>query len=231
MDLKTISKWDFGKYFELLSLAIYDEKKVREYCDLAKRYNMRSYMISYNWIPVLKEEFAGTDIKAGSGASFPLGGDPPKAKEAAIREAVALGADTLDLSMNYGALKSGRTDIVEEELDRFVDAAEDREKKVIIEVAVLTDDEIKKAVELLAARDINWVKTSTGQLAGPTMPQMAILKEVMAGTNLRLKVSGVKAPRPQNAYAYIKAGAEIIGSQGAPEIIDSLDLHRELGLI
>ena len=231
MDLKTITKEEFGKYFELLTLKANTEEEVRSFCDLAKKYNMRSYMISWYWIPLLKEEFAGTDIKAGTGASFPLGGDPPEAKEAAIRRAVKLGADTLDLSMNYSALKAGMYDIVADELDRFVDAAEDREKKVIIEVAALTDDEIKRAIEFLAERDINWIKTSTGQMAGPTMPQMKIIRDCAKGTNLRIKVSGVKAPRPQNAYMYFKAGAEIIGSQGAPEIIDSLDLHRELGLI
>ncbi|MBQ9827546.1 MAG: deoxyribose-phosphate aldolase [Lachnospiraceae bacterium] len=231
MDLKTITKEEFGKYFELLTLKANTEEEVRSFCRLAKDYNMRSYMISWYWVPLLKEEFAGTDIKAGTGASFPFGSDPPKAKEETIRNAVKLGADTLDLSMNYSILKAGRKDVVAEELDRFVDAAEDREKKVIIEVAALTDDEIKLAIELLAERDINWVKTSTGQLAGPTMPQMKIIREAVKGTNLRIKVSGVKAPRPQNAYAYFKAGAEIIGSQGAPEIIDSLDLHRELGLI
>ena len=231
MDLKTITKEEFGKHFELLTLGVNAEEKVREYCRLAKDYNMRSYMITWHWIPVLKEEFAGTDIKAGTGASFPYGNDSPKAKEAMIRDAVALGADTLDLSMSYSALKSGKTWIVEEELDRFVDAAEDREKKVIIEVAQLTDDELRKAIALLAERDINFIKTSTGQMAGPTMAQMKIIRECMKGTNLHLKVSGVKAPRPQNAYMYFKAGAEVIGSQGAPEIIDSLDLHRELGLI
>lgn len=231
IDLQTISKHDFGKYFELLSIGSSSEEVVRENCRIAKEYNMRSYMIAYYWLPVLAEEFAGTDIKPGTGAGFPFGNECPKAKEAHIRNAVKLGAKTLDLSMNYTALKSGMTQIVEEELDRFVDAAEDREKKVIIEVCKLTDDELKQAISFLAARDINWVKTSTGQFAGPTMAQMDIIRNEVKDTQLHIKVSGVKAPRPQNAYMYFKAGAEIIGSQGAIEIIEGLDLHRKMGLI
>lgn len=231
IDLQAISKHDFGKCFELLSLGNLTEEVVRAQCGIAKQYNMRSYLLPTFWLPVLVEELEGTDIKPGCGASFPLGFDPPKAKAAAIAEGVRMGAKTLDLSMNYLALTAGRLDIVREELDRFVDAAGDNEKKVIIEICMLTDDEVKLAVEMIVEHGIDWVKTSTGQFAGPTMHQVDLLMGELKGTNTRLKVSGVKAPRPQNAYMYIKAGAEIIGSQGAVEIIESLDLHKSLGLI
>ncbi|MEG0751841.1 MAG: deoxyribose-phosphate aldolase [Oscillospiraceae bacterium] len=231
IDLHTVSKHDFGKVFELLSIGQMTEEEVRANCRIAKEYNMRSYMLAPFWLPVLVDEFKGTDINPGCGAGFPLGTEPPKAKAAAIECCVQLGAKSLDFSMNYSALKAGRTDIVAEELDMFVDAAEGNETKVIIEVCMLTDDEAKRAVEMIADRGINWVKSSTGQFAGPTMHQVDLIMTQLKGTDVRLKVSGVKAPRPQNAYMYIKAGVEIIGSQGAVEIIDGLELHRKLGLI
>lgn len=231
IDLHTISKHDFGKCFELLSLGQLTEEQVRANCRIAKDYNMRAYMLGAFWLPVVAEEFKGTNLKAGCGASFPLGIDPPKAKAEAIAECVRLGATSLDLSMNYSALKAGRVDIVADELDRFVDAADGNETKVILEVCTLSDDEVKQAVEMIVEREIDWVKTSTGQLDGPTMHQMDLIKCMLKGTRTHLKVSGVKAPRPQNAYMYIKAGADAIGSQSVVEIIEGLDLHRKLGLI
>lgn len=231
IDLHNISKHDFGRCFELLSLGGVDEADVREGCRIAKEYNLRSYMVASCWVPVVAEEFAGADIKVGCGAGFPLGGDPPVAKEAAIRENIRRGANSLDFSINYNALRAGRVEVVQEELDRFADAAGELEKKVIIEVCMLSDDDVKRVIEMIVAHGINWVKSSTGQFAGPTMHQMKLMTNCLKGTGIRLKVSGVKAPRPQNAYAYIKAGAEIIGSQGAVEIIEALDLHRSLGLI
>ena len=57
------------------------------------------------------------------------------------------------------------------------------------------------------------------------------MRDCLKGTNTKLKVSGVKAPKPQNAYAYLMAGAELIGTQDAPMIIDALDLMREVGIV
>jgi deoxyribose-phosphate aldolase len=57
------------------------------------------------------------------------------------------------------------------------------------------------------------------------------MAECCKGTNTKVKVSGVKDPRPQNAYVFLQAGAELIGSRSAPEIIDAFDTMREIGII
>lgn len=63
------------------------------------------------------------------------------------------------------------------------------------------------------------------------MNQFLVMKKTLVGTKVRLKVAGVKFPRPQNAYAFIMAGAELIGTRSAPEIIEALDQMREIGII
>ncbi len=63
------------------------------------------------------------------------------------------------------------------------------------------------------------------------MEQFLVMKRALHGTGVRLKVAGIKFPRPQNAYVFILAGAERIGTRAAPEIVDALDQMRELGIV
>jgi len=143
----------------------------------------------------------------------------------------SLGANTIDFSMNYRALNSGRSDIVKEEFRLFADLAKDVETKVIIEVCFLSDEKIREACQLVSDAGINWVKSATGQFQGPSMDQVAIILDSLKGTDTRCKVSGVKFPRAQNAYAFLMAGVEIIGSQGVVEIIEGLEKLRALGVL
>ena len=63
------------------------------------------------------------------------------------------------------------------------------------------------------------------------MDQFLIMQKAVAGTRTKSKVAGVKFPRPQNAYAFLLAGADLIGTRAAPEIIDHFDMMREIGMI
>ncbi len=63
------------------------------------------------------------------------------------------------------------------------------------------------------------------------MEQFLVKKQALQGTGVKLKVAGIKFPRPQNAYVFILAGAERVGTRAAPEIVDALDQMRELGIV
>ena len=63
------------------------------------------------------------------------------------------------------------------------------------------------------------------------MEQFLLMRDTLKDTKVKLKVSGVKFPRPQNAYAFLIAGADLIGTRAAPEIIDSLEEMRKIGLV
>ena len=89
----------------------------------------------------------------------------------------------------------------------------------------------KRYDEICIEAGIDWVKSSTGQYAGPTLEQVILMADCCKGTNTRVKVSGVKDPRPQNAYVFLRAGADLIGTRQAPQIIDSFDTMRKIGII
>jgi deoxyribose-phosphate aldolase len=84
---------------------------------------------------------------------------------------------------------------------------------------------------MVAEAGCDYAKTATGQFEGPTMEQFLVMKKTLAGTNVKLKVAGVKFPRPQNAYAFMLAGADLIGTRAAIAIINALDQMREIGLV
>lgn len=100
-----------------------------------------------------------------------------------------------------------------------------------MDVNFLTDEEIATACKLIAEAGIDYAKTSTGQFEGPSMDQFLIMKETLKDTDIKLKVAGVKFPRPQNAYAFLMAGADLIGTRAAIAIIDALDQMREIGIV
>ena len=95
----------------------------------------------------------------------------------------------------------------------------------------LTKEEIVTATKLVCEAGIDWVKTSTGQYGGPSVQDVMLMVDAVKGTKTKVKVAGVKDPRPQNAFCFIQAGAELIGTRAAVEILDAVDDLRKIGLI
>lgn len=230
-DPTTATTKTVGEYLELFTPDLRSAEECSDWVNIAKTHSLRTYIAFPQWLPQISEELAGTDVLIGTGINFPMGVDTPAAKTKAVEEALRLGCNTIDYTMNHRALTSGRADIVTEELRLFAETAKDVERKVIIEVCYLTDDQIRQATDIIAGLGIQWVKTSTGQFQGPTMDQVAVILDQVKGSNTRCKVSGVKFPRPQNAYAFLMAGVEIIGSQGVVEIIEGLEKLRALNVL
>ena len=233
IDLRKLTRANAGKLFDHSILPKYtQEKEIREGCRVAIQYNCAAfYSSSPYWTPVVVDELRGTDIRPAAGIAFPFGSAPSSVKALETEDAVKKGCTAVDIVMNIGALKDKRYDVVAEELASFRKAASSALTKVILEVCFLTDEEIATGCRLIAEAGLDYAKTSTGQFDGPSMEQFLIMKETLKGTNVKLKVAGVKFPRPQNAFAFITAGAELIGTRAAPQIIEAIDQLREIGLI
>jgi deoxyribose-phosphate aldolase len=233
VDLSQFDKWSLGKLFDYAILPKNtQEKNIREGCREAVKYNCAAfYSASYLWTPIVKEELAGTDILIATGIGFAFGAVPSAVKALETELAVKAGCTSVDLVMNVGALKDKRFPVVEQELKEFKAAAGGALTKAILDVCFLNDEEIKNGCALMAATGMDYAKTSTGQFEGPTMEQFLLLRKSLAGTGVKLKVAGVKFPRPQNAYAFLMAGADLIGTRAAPAIIEALDQMREIGLV
>ncbi len=208
------------------------EDTIRKGCAEARQYRFAAfYSSSAYWTPVVKQELAGCDdIEIGTGIAFPFGSAPASVKAFEVEDAVKRGCTTVDMVMNVGALKDRRHEVIREELRLFKAAAGKAVTKAILEVCYLTDEEIAAGCKQIAEAGIVFAKTSTGQFEGPSIEQFLVMKDTLAGTGIRLKVSGVKFPRAQNALIFIRAGAERIGTRAAIEIVEGLDTLRKIGL-
>jgi deoxyribose-phosphate aldolase len=209
------------------------EAEIREGCAVTRRYGFAAfYASSAYWTPVVCEELAGMeDIEIGTGIAFPLGSAPANVKAYEVEDAVRRGCTAVDMVMNIGALKSGHHAVVAEELRLFKQAAAGAVTKCILEVCYLTDEQIATASKLVAEAGIDYVKTSSGQFQGPTLEQFLVMRDAVRDAPVRLKVAGVKFPRPQNAMVFLRAGADRLGTRAAPEIVDALGTLRNIGLV
>lgn len=234
VDLSKMDEKSLGKVFDYAILPKdTTRQKVLDGAEEAKKWNCAAmYVSSPYWMPVLVDALADSDVLPACGINFAWGSSTPAVKEMEAVEAVRFGAKSIDMCLNLGALKDGDLDVVRDELKRFKGAAGDAVlTKGILDMAFLTDDEIKRACDLLIECQIDYMKTATGQFEGPSMEQFLVAKKACEGSDVKLKVSGVKFPRPQNAYAFIMAGADLIGTRAAPEIISALSTMREIGMV
>jgi deoxyribose-phosphate aldolase len=234
INLAKMDKRAVGKLFDYSILPKQStEAEIRRGCREAVAYNCAAfYSASPYWTPVVKEELAGTDVLVATGIDFPWGVAPVPVKLLETEKALEAGCQSVDLVINAGALKSGHLAAVRQEIREFVALAKGHAlTKIILEVCFLTNEEIVTGCRLIQEAGADYAKTSTGQFEGPDMAQVLLMRETLKGSDIKLKVAGVKFPRPQNAYAFILAGAELIGTRAAPEIIDALDQMRAVGLV
>jgi deoxyribose-phosphate aldolase len=233
IDFSKLTLKSAGKLFDYSILPKQTtEAEIRAGCRQAVRYNCRGFCYSSTYFTkIVADELAGTDVQNGAAVGFPFGQQSARLKALEAEEAVRLGATVLDCCMNVGALKDNKYAEILKEFKDFKSAAGAAETKMILEVRYLTDEEIKAACNLVAEAGINWAKSSSGQYEGPSMDQVLLMVDTLKKTDTRVKVSGVKFPRPQNAWAFLLAGAELIGSREAPDIIDSLPALRRIGMI
>jgi deoxyribose-phosphate aldolase len=233
VDLAKLDKRALGKCFDHSVLPKNTvEDDIRRGCREAVSYNCAAfYSASPFWTPVVVEELKGTDVLPATGIAFPFGAAPSRVKALEAEMAVEAGCRAVDMVVNAGALKDRRYGVIKEELRDFKKAAAGALTKVILEVCFLSDEDIAAGCRLIAEAGCDYAKTSTGQFEGPAMSQFLVMKKTLEGAPVRLKVAGVKFPRPQNAYAFILAGADLIGTRAAVEIIEALDQMREIGLV
>jgi deoxyribose-phosphate aldolase len=209
------------------------EAEIREGCAVTRRYGFAAfYSSSAYWSPLVAAELAGMDdVEIGTGIAFPFGSVPAAVKAFEVEDAVRRGCTAVDMVMNIGALKSGQYAAVAEELRLFKAAAGAAVTKCILEVCYLTNDEIASGSKLVAEAGIDFVKTSSGQFEGPSLEQFLVMRDAVRDAPVRLKVAGVKFPRPHNALVFLRVGADRIGTRAAPEIVDALPLLRQEGLL
>jgi deoxyribose-phosphate aldolase len=234
IDLSKMDRISLAKVFDYSILPKQTQQvDISKGCEVTRRYQFAAfYSSSPFWAPVIKEELADyPEIEIGTGIAFPWGSQTASVKAFETEEAVKLGCTAVDLCINVGALKDRRLSVIREELSLFVKAAGPAVTKCIIECCFLSAEDIEIVCSLIAEYGVQYAKTSSGQFEGPNLEQFLVMKRTLEGTGVKLKVAGVKFPRPQNAFVFLLAGADRIGTRDAPSMIESLDRLREIGMV
>ncbi len=196
------------------------EAQVDQICDEAVEYQFASVMINPSWVKHAAQRLKGTGIAVGTVVGFPLGAHTPEVKAMETRQALRDGADEIDMVINIGALKSGQYDLVRKDIARVTDAAREAGAitKVILETALLTDEEKVIASRLAKEAKADFVKTSTGfSTAGATVFDVALMREAV-GPDMGVKAAG--GIRTQaDMEDMIAAGATRIGASAGVSVM------------
>ncbi len=196
------------------------EDQVRVLCDEAARYHFASVCVNPGFVRLCAQLLRGSQVKVCTVIGFPLGATTSATKAFEARRAIREGATEIDMVLNVGALKSGDYQLVFEDIREVSQAAHDAGAllKVILETALLTDEE-KVAACLLAKRArADFVKTSTGfSSGGATLRDVAIMRATV-GPDIGVKASGgIKSYL--DAVGMIEAGATRIGASAGVSIV------------
>ena len=195
------------------------EAAVQKIIDEAKEYNFFSVCINPCWVAFASEQLADTDVAVCTVIGFPLGANTPEVKAYEAADAIKNGANEVDMVINIGALKSQQYDHVRQDIQGIVDAAKGKALvKVIIETALLTDEEKVKACELAKEAGVDFVKTSTGfSTGGAKVADIRLMRETV-GPDMGVKASG-GVHNAEEALAMIEAGATRIGASTGVAIV------------
>lgn len=190
----------------------------------AKQFGCASVCVNPFWVPYVARLLDGSGVATCTVVGFPLGASSTASKVFETTDAIANGADEIDMVINIGELKAGHAELVREDIRAVAEATHAGGKllKVIIECCLLTDDEKRLACLLCAEAGADFAKTSTGfSTGGATVADVALMRECV-GPDFGVKAAG-GIRTLADAYAMIEAGASRLGVSAAASILAELD--------
>jgi deoxyribose-phosphate aldolase len=198
------------------------ESDVRAGADVVRRLAVGYYCVQPAWVALAAALLDATQARIVAVIGFPHGCDDAAVKAHAARLAVAQGARELDMVINLGALKSGRTQVVADDIAEVVRSAPGTPVKVILETAVLDEREKRLACRVACDAGAAFVKTSTGfhPAGGATAADVRLLRECV-GAAIGVKASG-GIRSLADVRAMLDAGANRIGTSATAQILAAL---------
>jgi deoxyribose-phosphate aldolase len=197
--------------------------EILKVCEEGVRFGFASVCINPIWVREAACALRGSGVKVCTVIGFPLGANEPDTKTYEARRAIFDGASELDMVINIGALKSGDHDLVSRDIRGVTEVAHEVGYicKVIIETALLTDDEKVSACLIAKEAGADFVKTSTGfSKGGATAADVALMRRAVGG-QMGVKASGGVRDLKQ-AQEMIHAGATRIGASVGVKIIQEV---------
>lgn len=197
--------------------------EIKKLCEEAKKFGFASVCVNSCNVKFVNELLQDSSVKVCSTISFPLGATSTLMKELEAKEAVANGADEIDMVINIALLKEGKYLEVKNDIERVVNAVKNKAiVKVILETSLLNEEEKIAACVLSSIAGADFVKTSTGfSTGGATIKDIELMRAVV-GSEMGVKASGGVRDN-EKARKMIKAGANRIGASSSIKIIQNLD--------
>ena len=198
------------------------EDDIKKLCSEALQYNFASACVTPTNVVLTSKLLKYSDVKVCAVIGFPLGVQTPKTKAFEAMEVVSKGASEIDMVMNIGGLKSDREELVKEDIQGVVESAGDKIVKVILETALLTDEEKIRACVIAKKAGANFVKTSTGfgGLSGATVEDVSLMRKTV-GSKMGIKAAG-GIRNLKTALAMINVGATRIGTSTGVQIMEDI---------
>ena len=198
-------------------------EQIEVLCREAREHAFATVCVNPAWVRLCAALLRGSESRVCTVVGFPLGATVPEVKAYEAARVVEDGACEVDMVLNVGALKSGDYRLVERDIAGVVQASRPGGAliKVIIEAALLTDDEKVKACVLAKAACADFVKTSTGfGPGGATAADVALMRRVV-GPEMGVKAAGGVRDL-QSARAMLEAGADRIGASVGVKIVQEI---------
>ena len=191
-------------------------------CREARQYGFASVCVNPYWVPLVRSELAGSKVRVCTVVGFPLGATSTEAKVAETAAALRAGAEEIDMVINVGALRSGDHEAVKLDIQQVVKAAHEARAivKVILETALLNDNEKAVACTLCKLAGADFVKTSTGfSTSGATAHDVALMRSVV-GPEMGVKAAG-GIRTLDDLRQMTAAGATRIGASASVKIVEA----------
>ncbi|MBI4424366.1 MAG: deoxyribose-phosphate aldolase [Elusimicrobia bacterium] len=194
------------------------QEEVAKLCEEARAYCFASVCVNPSYVALSAKLLRGSGVKVCTVVGFPLGSTTPTVKAIEARDAIANGADEIDMVINIGALKSGNDALALDDIKAVREATRGRVLKVILETSLLTSEEKVRACAFSKQAGADFVKTSTGfSGGGATVEDVRLMRETV-GPLMGVKASG-GIRDTATAQAMISAGATRLGTSASVAIV------------
>ncbi|MFC1745265.1 deoxyribose-phosphate aldolase [Candidatus Riflebacteria bacterium] len=200
-------------------------RDIEKLCAAAKKYNFASVCVNPHYVSLSASLLKDSEVLVCTVIGFPLGATSTITKIAETRDAIANGAREIDMVINVGALKEGDFDTVYKDILGVRDASRGYTLKVILETALLTNEEKVKACELVKKAGADFVKTSTGFSSGGATIDDILLMRQTVGPQMGVKASG-GIRDSKIARDMIEAGATRLGASASIAIVTGQDAGK-----
>jgi deoxyribose-phosphate aldolase len=191
-------------------------------CREARKYEFASVCVNPYWVSLVAAELAGSPVKVCTVVGFPLGATTTESKVAETEIALRVGAQEIDMVINVGALRSGDLETVRQDIHAVAEATHRAGAilKVILETALLDDNQKATASTLAKLAGADFVKTSTGFGPGGATAHDVALMRMVVGPEMGIKASG-GIRTLEDLQKMAAAGATRIGASASVKIVEA----------